>query len=173
MRSIVFGFSRPRKWKPFAALIMWNDKTDYSHAYIKFPSPRWQSGFIYQAAGSATHFNGQEAFEKINVVVSEWQINVPSEIEAYIGRMCLDREGKPYAFKQVCGICYVRFMWLVFGKTVKNPWATGDDETDCIEEVAYVLRQGLQIKAPFDMDSITPKPFHDWLTKLSNIQRVR
>jgi hypothetical protein len=172
--KIIVGFSRPRKWKIFAQAIMWWDKSDASHGYIRFRSERWDNNFIYQSSHSQTNFVGGEYFQKINKVVEEFEIEVEESIESRIGNLCVDREGKPYAIKQVIGIAMMNIMFVIsFGKVrIKNPFSDGDEETDCIEEVAAILKEALGIEAPFDMDSVSVKPFRDWVRSLPQAKKL-
>jgi len=164
MKRVVIGFSRPIKFKIGAKLIMWADGSNFSHAYIRFESERWKTSFIYQATGHGTHFMGGQNFRKINVPVEEFQIEVPDDVEAKVGSLCVSREGQPYAVKQVMGKAVVKLIQLLtFGKlTISNPLGQAD-QTDCIDEVSTVLKDGLGIQTPLDMDSVSVKAFRDWV----------
>lgn len=173
MKSVVIGFSRPIKFKIGAKLIMWSDQSNFSHAYIRFESDRWKTSFIYQATGHGTHFMGGQQFRKINVPVEEFQIVVPDDVEAIVGALCVSREGQPYAVKQVIGKAIVRLIQLLtFGKLkISNPMGQ-PDQTDCIDEVSTVLKDGLGIQTPLDMDSVSVKAFRDWVVCIPGAQRV-
>ena len=174
MRKIIFGFSRPKKWKPFAELIQFVDQSNVSHGYTRFESDRWNASFVYQSSGHRTNFMGGTLFDLINVRVEEYCLEVPDEVEAKIGNLCVTREGKPYALKQVVGkglVLLVAFMTMRQIK-IKNPFPNGDKQTDCIEEQAAILSQGLGINTPLDMDSVTVKPFRDWLVTIPNIKKI-
>jgi hypothetical protein len=175
MKYVVVGFSRPKKWKAFAKAIMWWDGSDISHAYIRFRSDRWDSDFIYQAANHRTHFIGGIYFSTINQIVEEYMFEVDDKVEASVGRLCVDREGKPYAIKQVIGASLVNLLFLFsFGKIrlKKNPFANGDDETVCIEEVSEILKRGLGVENSFDMDMLSVKPFRDWIRSLPQAKKL-
>lgn len=176
MRTVVFGFSRPQNVasKIYARLIMWVDSTDYDHGYIKFHNS-WGIDFIYQASGSRTNFMGGDYFREINIEVEEYEIDLSDDIEAQVGRLCVSREGKSYAIKQVIGIgLQLLVKAITLGKVkIANPFSDGDSETDCIEEQAAILSKGLGIIAPMDMDSSTVKPFRDWIASLPNVRRIK
>jgi hypothetical protein len=53
---------------------------------------------------------------------------------------------------------------LSFGKIkAKNPWKDGDLKTSCIEEVAAILRDGLGVFVPLELDDISVRPFREWV----------
>lgn len=181
MQKLVIGFSRPRKWKIFAALIMWWDKYRFkseiaiSHGFGKFVSSTWGRDFIYQAAGHQSHFMGGHRFNEINETVEEYELEIPDEAVTEIGQVCVDREGKGYAIKQVLGQIWVNLVYLgTFGKVqIDNPLADGDAETSCIEEWGRILEQKLGVICPVNLDSTSPKPFRDWIASLPMARRIK
>lgn len=180
MRNIIFGFSHPKKWKPGAQLIIFADRKSYkegeipiSHGYTKFPSPRWDTAFIYQASGHRTNFMAQQYFDSINESVEEYSISVEDDVEAAIGHLCVTREGTPYATGQVIGKAFVWCFSLVMGRTIRNPFSKGIEKADCIEEVANILSKALNIPVPLDMDVVTVKPFRDWIASLPQVVKVK
>lgn len=174
MKKLIIGFSRPHKWKPYAEAIMYRDKSNFSHTYSRFISSSWNTSFIYQSAGHQTHFLGEDWFKQINLIVEEYEIEIPDEVEAKIGRLCVSREGKPYAVKQVLGIALVFLIEIMSLGKIKlhNPWADKDASTTCLEEVCKLLELGLGIKCPLNPDEISVKPFHDWLITLPNVKKL-
>lgn len=175
MKKIVIGFSRPKKWKPYAKAIMWADKTDYDHAYLRFESPRWDCSFIYQSSGHRTNFMGGEYFFGENIAVQEYELLILEEAEANMGHLMVSREGLPYAVKQVLGkaISILLFM-ATFGKVkISNPFKGSDTKTDCIEEVSVLLSRACGIVVPMDMNTITVKPFRDFIASLPNVKRTK
>ncbi len=174
MKTVTFGFSRPRTWKIFAEAIMWVDGSNISHGYTKFCSNSWGTQFIYQNSGHKTHFVGGELFNKLNIAVEEYTVDVPDEVEIAVGKLCVSREGKPYALKQVFGkglVIIVR--WVSFKKIeIKNPFSDGDSETDCIEELAKIIALGLGIEVKLDMDTVSVKPFRDWVASLPQVRQT-
>lgn len=173
MRPLIFGFSRPIKWKPYAQAIMAVDHDDFDHGYIRFISDRWKCDFIYQSSGFRTNFMGGNYFNQINKTVEEYAIDVADDIEAQIGGLCVSREGRPYPVLMILGLGIVRIIKILsFGYFVfKNPFPS--DLTDCIAEQAAILNQGLSVQAPFDFNNTTPKTFRDWLMNLPGIRRIK
>lgn len=170
MKTILIGFSRPIKWKPFAKAIMWVDKTNYDHAYIEFPSMSWGVSFIYQSSGTRTNFMSDTYFDSINTDVEVYEIDLPDDIYTKIGKMCVEREGRPYPVVEILGKAYVALVYIALGKKIKNPFPSVD--TDCISEVAYLLTNGLGVEVPLDMNSITVRPFRDFVAGLPMVKLV-
>ena len=179
-KELIIGFSRPKKWKPFSALIRWWDRVRYksdidvSHCYGRFHSSSWERDFIYQSAGLRSHFMGGHRFQSINECVEEYRIKVSNECLIKIGQVCIDREGKPYAIKQTFGLVIKGLVWLgtCGRKTIRNPFADGDAETNCIEEWGRILSQELNLDLPSDMDSSSVKPFRDWIRSLDISEQI-
>ena len=179
-KKLVIVFSRPKSWKIFAELIMWWDKHRYdseikiSHGAGKFVASSWERDLFYQAAGIRTHFMGGKHFNDINTIVEQYELEVPEEFVVKIGQRCVDREGKPYAIKQVLGQIIVNLVWLLtFGKIeIKNPWSDGDAETSCIEEWGRILAECLDLPMPLDLDNVSVKPFRDWIASLPIAKKI-
>lgn len=169
---IVFGFSRPRKWKPYAALIMWWDEIHCSHAYTKFVSESWETSFIYHSAGVRTNFMSQEYFDKENICVEEYEVDCSKEVFDKIGKICVKREGVPYPIKQTFGKALVAIIYLLTTKKISNPLADSGAQ-DCIEEQADILREGLSIETTLDMSSVSVKPYRDWIASLPQLRRIK
>lgn len=169
MKNIIFGFSRPKKWKPFAAAIMAVDDINFDHGYTKFRSDRWEADFIYQSSGTRTNFMGGDYFRKLNTVIEEYVLQVPDEVEAKVGHLCVTREGAPYPVKSIIGIGVVKFFGLV-GAKIKNPWPS--EFRDCVGEQAAILSGGLGIYCPLDFNEMTPKEFRNWLLTVPGLTKV-
>lgn len=174
MKTIIIGFSRPHKWKIFAELIMWWDRSyeganiEMSHAYTRFSGRAWGRDFIYQAAGHKTHFMGSVLFEEINQVVEEYEIPISDEIEIYMGRVCVDREGKPYGIKQVCGQILINLVRIITLNQVRmsNPCADGEESVTCIEEMAWLLVDHCKVEPPKNLETISVWEFRNWVASL-------
>lgn len=180
MRTVIFGFSRPRNLhqKFFAQLIMWADRHSYkfgeekiSHGYTRFPAPAWETSFIYQNAGHSTHFMGAARFEAINQIVEEYELNVEQDLFDEIGKLCVRREGKPYSLRGVVGKGVVLLL-QAFNITIRNPFADGQESTDCIEEQAIMLALASAENIP-DLEQLSVKPWRDWVSQLPGIRRIK
>jgi hypothetical protein len=174
--KVSIGFSTPKnRAMPFPFLIRLRHGTKFSHSYWRFHSAAWGVDFIYQNSGMHTNFTGAPRFEKINQVISEFELDLTEDIVASLGRLCVLREGKGYSVGQ---ILWKGALWLAelvtFGKwSPKNPFPDSDEATDCIEEAAKVLSEGLNISVPLDMDSIAIKPWFDFVAGLPSAKLVK
>ena len=170
MRTICFGFSRPKvlRWKPLAVLILWYDKDGFDHGYVRFHSGSWNTDFIYQSSGSRTNFMGGDYFSEINIVAEEYLLQVPDDVEAKIGALCVSREGRPYPARTILGLGLVKLLGFIKLK-IKNPFPS--NFRDCIGEQAAILTDGLGIDCPLDFNELTPKDFRDWLLTVPGISK--
>jgi hypothetical protein len=118
---------------------------------------------------------GGEYFFKENIAVEEYELVVADGAESFMGNLMVSREGLPYAVKQVIGKAIAVLVFMVtFGKIkISNPFKGGDTQTDCIEEVALILSRACGVEVPLDMNTITVKPFRDFIASLPNVKRVK
>lgn len=174
MKILTLGMSRPKTWKPFAAAIMWADGVDYDHAFTLFQSDSWGVKFIYQQSGARTNFMGDPLFCSLNEMVRVYEIEVTDEVYNAIGALCVKREGRAYGIKQVIAKAFSKLLLILSNGKIRAKFsANGDDETDCIEEQAYLLAQGAAYEVTLDMDTVTVKPYVEFLESLPNIKRVK
>lgn len=149
--KITIGFSRPKKWfVPFAWAIMAYQKTNYSHAYVKFSSASIERTLIYQASGQLVNFIGSEQFDNAEVIVAEYEIEITDDKRKALMQFFVDKAGTPYGVLQCIGLVLNRqFGW--------NLLRNGDKEFVCSELVARVLH-GLDVPDSFpNLDYVTPK----------------
>lgn len=164
MQSIVVGFSRPKKWRPFAWLIMKGYGIPYDHVYVKFHSGTYGRDIIYQASGSMVNFMGNTIFLSNNIGMNEFQVSISDD--KYVGLMqfCIDNAGKPYGVKQAFGMAIVRIA-EIFGRYIKNPFK--DDGTYvCSKLGAYILENFAGAIIPRDIEDITPLDLYNYLIQV-------
>lgn len=155
MSTIIIGFSKPKKWMPFAKLIMFGYGINYDHTYIKVYSKRLDRTLVYQASKSMVNFMGKDVFEKDNIVIKEISFDITTENETNILKFAIDNAGKPYGAKACFGLAIVR-IFEIFGKTIKNPFNDKGSTYFCSELVCTIL-QSTGIVIPKDPDDMTPK----------------
>lgn len=180
--KLVIGLSRSKKsFRPYSEIIIWWDKLKnksdlkISHAYGRFYSDSWKRSFIYQAAGIRTHFLSEKLFLTDNIMVEEFELDLPVEVVNQIGKVCVDREGTPYAFKQTLGIVVVGLAWLIsMGKAnIKNPYADGAAKVNCLEEWVNIICNEMKLKKPENRESMTPYEFRKWLITLPFTKKIK
>lgn len=168
MNKITIGFSRPKKWKPFAAAIMAVYGIPYDHVYVKFWSEKFQRSLVYQASSVMVNFMGYEYFESQNIIVKEFEFDMSDEDMLEMIQYAIDSAGKPYGTMSALGLAVVRIA-EVFGKKIKNPFGDGDKTYICCELASYVLEKYVHRQIPFDLDLVSPKDLYVFLSDETNI----
>lgn len=162
MDSITVGFSKPKTWKPFSALIMLGFNIPYDHVYIKFHSNTFNRYLVYQASGLMVNFMGKE-FTDNNVIVDEFEIPITAENKIAMIQFAIDNAGKPYGIKEAFGMAIVRLVELLFKKKIKNPFGDGGKTYVCSELAGYIMDQYAGAKIPADLDYMTPLDIYNYL----------
>jgi hypothetical protein len=170
MNEIIIGFSRPKKYNPFSALIMWAGKSDFSHAYIKYFDQFTKQWMIFQASSLKVNFESEERFLEKEEIIAEFVIPISDRIKRKTLQWAQNTVGSPYGTLKILG-----FAWVVFcrklGKKVSNPFQE-KGSFFCSELATCVLED--EIKDGDDMDPSTAMPvdvFNFLLTK--NYKRLK
>lgn len=156
MTTIKIGFSKPKKWKPFAALIMAGYGIPYDHVYLELYSVKYDRKMIYQASGARVNFMGYELFHEENDVIAQYTVELEDAQYAKLMQFAIDNSGRPYGVKQAVGMAIVRIAEIL-GRKIKNPFADGSNTFVCSELGAFVLQTFDNIKFSDDQDDITPQ----------------
>jgi hypothetical protein len=165
MNKIYIGFSKPKKWKIFAKLIMLGYGIPYDHVYVRFNSDRYDRDLIYQASKSMVNFMGVGVFSEENIIVDEFEVEISDEKLTAMIQFAIDNAGKAYGVKQAFGMAIVRVA-EIFGKYIENPFKDGGKTYVCSELGAYVLEHFAGSVIPKDIDDITPKDLYEYLMKI-------
>lgn len=168
MESLKVGFSTPKKWALFSALIKWLYGTPYSHVYLRFRSAKYNRDLIYQASGLAVNFMGATMFDDHNKVVGEYEVSVPSDKIIELMQFMIDNAGKAYSLKEAFGLGLVKIASL-FGKKIKNPFGTRQDAYVCSVLASCLLAKFTESGAPADFENVSPQDL--WNFFQSNAQR--
>ena len=167
MNKIIIGFSKPKKFKPFAAAIMLGYGTPYDHVYIKFNSSFFSRELIYQASKTLVNFMGLDIFNKENLIVREYPISISDHQMKDLIQFCIDNVGKPYSMKEALGLGLVRLCEL-FGKKIKNPFRGSNETYVCSVLASYVLQAFTDNKLEKDFQDMSPKDVWDFLEMQNN-----
>lgn len=165
MTNVIIGFSKPKKWKIFAALIMWFYDVPYDHVYVKFYSKRYDRDLIYQASKMMVNFMSPSVFEEENVVIQEFTLPISAKSKKKAMQFAIDNAGKPYGILECLGLAWIKIC-ANFGHKVKNPFGDGRTTYVCSELGAFILRD-CDLKLPDDPENLSPKDLYDFLTELS------
>ncbi len=166
--NLVIGFSRSKHKLPLLGwLIMFCERTRFSHTYLRIRSESLDEDLIYQANASGIYFTGKDVFESHNQVVREFQIKISDTEKRVLLKWCIQNSGKPYGKLQLLGVAIKRLIKL-FGVNVKNPFANGETLQYCSEVVARAT-QHLSIKlVEVDFDSIGLKEVYQYAEAVSH-----
>lgn len=166
MNAFIVGFSKPKsKLAFFSHLIRLCEKTKFSHAYVKVYSTKYDRWLVYQASGSMVNFMNVEEFEKKNISIEEYPINIDEKTRTEIMQFAIDNVGKPYALAEVFGILFYRLTGL------RNPFAKGRNAYKCTELLAAILINvfGLNIKE--NLDNIGLNKVREYVIDLYEINK--
>jgi len=138
MKTIVCGASRPLKWKPLAAAIMWWEETPASHVYFYI---KRNSGvhLLYQAIGSGTEFMGYQKFLAVNKPIYEKEIEISDEQFHKLLDYLIPRLKKKYSIKHLLGLFVKRICFLLWKENVPNYFADKDASEVCVEALCSML----------------------------------
>jgi len=139
MKTIIVGFSRPVKPMIFSNLIMWSDKTNYSHVYLKWEWKGIDRDIIYQASKLAVNFESNKTFETHSLAVEEYEVTLGDECHRKMMQFCMDNANKPYGIKEILGFAWVKIM-AKLGKKCKNPFPSNGNTFVCSTLGAEILQ---------------------------------
>lgn len=165
MNTIKIGFSKPKKWKPFAWLIMTGYGIPYDHVYLELYATKYDRKMIYQASGSKVNFMGRDLFHEENVVLAEYSVEIPNDKYIALMQFAIDNSGRPYGIKQAFGMAIVRIAEIL-GKSIKNPFRDATATFVCSEMGAYILENFANIQFERDVDDITPKDLWNYFQSI-------
>jgi hypothetical protein len=166
METVIIGFSRPKKFKPFAWIIMKVLRTNYDHVYVKFHSDSLERDIIYQASKTMINFMGTVVFENENIIVKEYTLEIMPENKKALMQFAVDNAGKPYSFKEIIGFAWVKIN-SIFGRTISNPFKEGKNEYVCSVLASYILENYLNRDIPGDFENVDPLKLDQYLASLN------
>jgi hypothetical protein len=158
VRLVHIEFTSPKKlFKPFAWLIKWFERTDYSHVRIRWVSPVGEE-LIYEASGSGVKLIGAKAQPLFPVhVVHSYGFELTKEQYRELLRL-FRYSSVQYGILQIFGIAVARCLGLK-----KNPFSSGRYEQVCSELVAIFLQEVLGWKLEEELDLVGPRGIKELL----------
>lgn len=164
MEHMTIGFSKPKKFKPFAWLIMKAYGIPYSHVYVSFYSEKFNRSIIYQASHTMVNCIGLMEFIKENEIVKEFNVSIEDSQRTQAIQFAIDNLGKSYSIRGVIGLGIVRVFELL-NKKIENPFKDGEQMWFCCEFATKVLQQFSGTQIDTDSESISPKELYNILIK--------
>lgn len=156
---MIVGFSRPKKWKLFSAVVKWYLKTPYSHVYMKFYSKSLDRWIVYEAVGNGVRFIGQKLFDETVDIIKEFEIDISDEKQKELLVWCVDNSGVKYGCLQLIGIFIANIL-----KLKRNPFKSGKI---CSELIAEAIENAGIYKFKKDLNLVTPKEIYNLLMAMS------
>jgi hypothetical protein len=157
---MIFGFSKPAKWKIGAEIIKLIEHTEFSHCYVMWKSEGLRRFLVYQASGhGGVDFMSIERFLEHNIIMKEYHYDINPTEKTALMQFCIDNAGDDYGYLQLVGIAYHRLMDFIFEDT-PNPFPHGQV---CSEVVARILTDVLHVPiehldpnvaGPYDVDIV-------------------
>lgn len=155
MKTIILGFSRPKKLSVFAKLIMWSDSISYDHVYVKWSWDKIERDVIYQASKMAVNFESNITFDKHAIVIEEYEITLDEECYKKVMQFCMDNSNKPYGFKEIIGFAWMKALGFC-GEKVSNPFPSANASWICSKIGAALLIEAGYIGINQSIDDIDP-----------------
>lgn len=160
MKVVSIGFSRPKKWKPVAWLIMKIGGTPYSHTYVTWKDEEIDRRKVFEAVGSGIRIIGNIRFKKKAHVVAIFSYEVPDKVITWLEQYSHDQAGKPYGYKHLLGLTLMKIGRFLGFKT-RNPLKDGKYSQICLESGAYVVEEGVGVDLPGEVEDYTLEEFYE------------
>lgn len=159
---ITIGFSKPKKFKAAAKLIMAWQRAPYSHVYLRVYNTFAEREMVYQASRGDVHCLTLANFLKENEIVAEFEYEVAREKAKDVVRYCVDNLQRDYGY---AGLLLIMIKRLI-------PALRGDGKRTyhCSEFAARVFPE---ISAGMDPDFIEPIDLYRLLEKDPQVRRVK
>jgi len=145
-RTIIIGFSTPKKFKFASALIRCFENSKYSHIYIRMkaaPNSKLNFDKVFQASHGDVNAVAFDVFKEGNHILHEYELEITSEKYFEIAKWLWFQLGKPYGFLQLLGI----------GFKIKLGNNKGD-KFICSELAGMVLKEYLNFDISESLDYI-------------------
>lgn len=172
MKKFIIGFSTPIKPTLFAKSIMWADKTEYDHVYVKWHSDSIERDIIYQASKLAVNFESDTTFKKHAIAIEEYEIQLDDSVFKKIGQFCMDNSNEPYSIKQVLGLGWVKLNKILFNKVVENPVPANGSEWVCSIIAAEIMIIAGIIDAKYSINNMDPLDLNTIIKSIPAIKRI-
>lgn len=167
--TVAVGFSKPKKWKPLSAAIMFAENTHFSHAFVSWKCTFIDRRKVYEAVGSGSRKISNTRFKENAEVTDIFHFEVDLETLRKIDQFTHDQAGTPYGYKHLIGIGIMRvknayYKSIGSNKKAGNPFKDGKYSQICVEAGAYVMQQ-VGIELPGDVENYGLKEFYDFCAK--------
>lgn len=153
------GESRPKKWKPGAALIKAFEGTDHTHSFVSWKDQRLGIRKVAEARGSGGRIVTNHQFKAENEVVRIYQYTIEQakldELEIWIWENL-----RPYGYRHLIGLAEMRIRRL-WDKKAVNRLKDGDYSLICVEMTAKAIQLALGMDFPGDVEDYGLREMHE------------
>lgn len=166
MKQITIGFSKSTsKLAIFSWLILWTQKTPYSHVYLKYNDDYLNKNMIYQASHTLVNYMSLPVFLSQEDVIQEFTFNVSDVVFKKWMEFAADNAGKPYGVLEIVGLALVGLLSLVNIK-ITNPFKDAGETWICDQLVAAGLNNCSNIKLPMPLNNMRPQDVYTLVSTL-------
>lgn len=166
MSNLSIHLTKPNsKLAVFSYLIRAVERTKYSHVVMSWYVSSLDRIVYFEATSNGVNFLSKAIFDSKYSTVKDYsfEVNTLTPLAQY----CHDMSGRPYGFKQMIGLAYIRLARL-FGVKVDNPFKDGEYSQICLEVAARGLSE---VKDNLDISRIEDfglKDFERFLDHLAD-----
>lgn len=170
MKSLIIGFSKPKKLSLHGWIIEKIDGTLFDHAYIKFNLDKIQRDIVFQSIAIGVQLVSKSHFEGLCKPVEEYELDITEDQFISMFQFCIDKAGKPYGLLDVIGLGISKLLYKI-GIKKSNPFYEGDANYFCSQIVMQCLNIIDPIRFNLNADNTSPSDLNNLLKQL-NITRI-
>jgi len=158
MNKFTVGFSKPKKWKPLAKLIMLIGRTPFSHTFNTWKCIEIDRRKVFEAVGSGIRIISNKTFKKEAEIVELYHFEASDEAMVKMEQMAHDMAGGSYGYKALVGLGISKFCnWINYKIGLKgtqgNIFKDGNESNVCIEASARQLCEMIGLELPIDIET--------------------
>jgi hypothetical protein len=158
--SVVFSKSTS-PYGVFSWLIMWAEKTPYSHVSIRIMDEETQLPVYYQASHTMVNCMGEPEWLSQEQIIYKFDYQVDDSIQKSVKAFSIGKLGVGYGVLSVFGLACVQIM-KCFGKTINNPFKEVGATYVCSQFVAALLENAnVPALEQIDLDNVTPADLYN------------
>jgi len=170
MKSIIIGFSKPKKSTIHGWIIEKIDKSNFDHVYLRFNLDKIQRNLVFQSIDVGVQIVTENEFEGLCTPVEEYSLSITDDQFIEMLQFCFDKAGKPYGILDVIGLGISKILARLNIKK-KNPFNEGDATYFCSQIVAKCLDTIDPTQFNIDPDNTSPSDLNNLLQQL-NIPKI-
>lgn len=153
---VYIGFSYPKDFKIGARAISWWCETPYSHVYLRF-SYDGSKDAIFHAAHGMVHFKSIPNFQRDNLVIKEYKIELTEKEHSDLFDECMGLAGETYSVVTLGKIFASDVTYKVCQRTINWKDSPGYICSElvgklCVEQLKIQFNKPKFLLKPLDID---------------------